>query len=101
MIEIRDKKVYRNGKYVTGPYEIHTDPYIKSAAVSPRDNFGPVTVPKGKLFMMGDNRDNSLDSRFWGFASLDKVKGKAMIIYWSWDSEHFRVRWSRIGHLLK
>ncbi len=100
VIEIKNKKVYRNGKYVTGPYEIHTDSTIYPASESPRDNFGPVTVPEEHLFMMGDNRDNSLDSRFWGFASLDKVQGKAMFIYWSWDS-HFHVRWGRIGHWLK
>jgi signal peptidase I len=51
--------------------------------------------------MMGDNRDNSQDSRFWGFAKLEKVKGKAMFIYWSWDSDAFGVRWGRLGHWLK
>jgi signal peptidase I len=101
VIEIRDKKVYRNGEYVTGPYEIHKDSRILSSALTTRDNFGPVTVPEGCLFMMGDNRDNSQDSRFWGFAKLEKVKGKAMFIYWSWDSDAFGVRWGRLGHWLK
>lgn len=100
-IEIRNKKLYVNGEYVTGPYEIHTDTRILPRELSTRDNFGPVTVPEGCLFMMGDNRDNSQDSRFWGFARLDKVEGKAMFIYWSWDSEDFGVRWGRIGHWLK
>lgn len=101
VIEIRNKKLYRNEEYVTGPYEIHTDPRIKPRGMDPRDNFGPITVPEDHLFMMGDNRDNSQDSRFWGFVKLDKVKGKAFIIYWSWDKEEFGVRWGRIGNLMK
>lgn len=100
-IEIKNKKLYVNDEYVTGTYEIHTDSRTFSRELSARDNFGPVNVPDGYLFMMGDNRDNSQDSRFWGFASLEKVKGKAMFIYWSWDSEDFGVRWRRIGHWLK
>jgi len=100
VIEIKNKKLYVNGEYVTGSYEIHKESDMLSRLSSNRDNFGPVTVPEDCLFMMGDNRDNSLDSRFWGFAKLEKVKGKAMFIYWSWDS-HFHIRWGRIGHWLK
>ena len=77
---------------------VELERYIKGSF---RDNFGPVTVPEGHLFVMGDNRDNSHDSRFWGFVPLDAVKGKAFIIYWSWDSADFSVRWSRLGDLLK
>ena len=101
IIEIRSKKVYVNGEYDTGPYEIHTDDRMLSEERSTRDNLGPVMVPEGCLFMMGDNRDNSQDSRFWGFAKLEKVKGKAMFIYWSWNSENSGLRWRRIGHWLK
>ena len=68
--------------------------------MQPRDNFGPVTVPPKSLFVMGDNRDESADSRYWGFVELNDVEGKAFIIYWSWNSEDQNLRWKRIGNLL-
>ena len=71
--------------------------------VSPRDNFGPVTVPAGKLLMMGDNRDRSYDGRFWGFVDTNQVEGRAILIYWSWDSDGsgiLPIRWSRFGKIV-
>ncbi len=63
-------------------------------------NFGPRLVPKESVFVMGDNRDNSQDSRFWGFVKYNKILGRALIIYWSWDGADRWIRWERIGTLL-
>ena len=100
VIEVKHKKVFVNHKLVEGPYIKHIDPREYPRHFSHRDNFGPVTVPEDSIFVMGDNRDNSHDSRFWGFVSLPALKGKAFIIYWSWNKETTGVRWNRLGHLL-
>jgi signal peptidase I len=98
-IEIRDKKVYINDKELNEPYAVHEEQ--GGASYHPRDVFGPIIIPENKFFMMGDNRENSMDSRFWGFLDKQKIKGKAFIIYWSWDSVNFGVRWSRLAMMLK
>ena len=101
VIEIRDKQLYINGQRVNHDYGMYTDPRILGENVRPRDNFGPITVPQHSLFVMGDNRDESFDSRFWGFVDYKALNGKAFIIYWSWDRENFGVRWGRLGRFLK
>ncbi|WP_022668509.1 signal peptidase I [Desulfospira joergensenii] len=100
-IEIRDKEVFINDKKVEAePYAIHKDNRIIPGKFSTRDNLHRIKIPDNKLFVMGDNRDNSHDSRFWGFVDLSEVKGEAFMIYWSWNKENWGIRWRRIGNLL-
>ncbi|MBU0994015.1 MAG: signal peptidase I [Proteobacteria bacterium] len=102
VIEVKNKELYVNNEIQANkPYVIHSDSRIFPSKLANRDNFGPFTVPENSLFVMGDNRDNSHDSRFWGVVNLKAVKGKAFIIYWSWDSRNFGVRWGRLGHLIR
>lgn len=100
-IEIREKKILLNGLPWSDAYGVHVDNFIIPGSVQPRDNFGPAKVPEDSIFVIGDNRDESYDSRFWGFVDMKDVLGKAQIIYWSWNSEDTWVRWGRIGTLLK
>lgn len=100
-IEMKNKKLFINDQVYPDPFGIYDDVVIYPANVQPRDNFGPVMVPKDSLFVMGDNRDHSLDSRFWGFVDLKDVQGKAFILYWSWNAEEKNVRWDRLAKLIR
>ena len=103
-VEVKNKKVYVNDIMLDEPYTIFRDTGALEQGLTPRDNFKPVIVPRNKFFAMGDNRDQSFDSRFWGFVDMEDIKGKALIIYWSWDSDdswYNKVRWDRIGNLIK
>lgn len=100
-IEMKNKKLFINHQPYADPYGHYTSQAIYPAEAGPRDNFGPLVVPQNSLFVMGDNRDHSLDSRFWGFVDLKDVQGKAFLLYWSWNHEERNVRWSRIARLIR
>ncbi len=97
VVEMRGKQFYRNGQLVKEDYVRVDDP---GRVLPVRDNFGPVTVPEGHFFVMGDNRDNSMDSRFWGFVKREAIVAKARRLYWSWSSLT-DIRWSRIGMAIR
>lgn len=99
-IESRNKVIYVNDKPLNETYAHYRDNNVLPYAMNPRDNFGPFTVPENKYFVMGDNRDESNDSRFWGYIDFKEVKGKALILYWSWDNSKNWVRFNRIGRLI-
>ncbi|PID74036.1 MAG: signal peptidase I [Desulfobacterales bacterium] len=103
-IEIRDKQLFVNDRPANYPQAVFKDINILPGALQRRDNMPKLTVPAGKLFVMGDNRDRSYDSRFWGTVDIAAVRGKAFMIYWSWDRSKSllnRVRWHRLGNLLE
>jgi signal peptidase I len=100
-IEMKNKKLFINEQAYADPYGVYDDQTIYPAEAQPRDNFGSVIVPDNSLFVMGDNRDHSLDSRFWGFVDLKDVQGKAFILYWSWNAEEKNIRWERLAKLIK
>jgi signal peptidase I len=118
-IEIRNREVYINGRKLDEPYVVHTD----ARRIDQRDMMSPTMIPPDHFFMMGDNRDNSYDSRFWGFAPRESFIGKPLFVYWSYDDEpysqeltvvqwlqhsasvaaHFltKTRWLRTGTVLR
>ena len=129
-LEVREKKVYINGTALDEPYAHYLSPASEGSSFHEvtssdvRERYGPVTVPAGHYFMMGDNRDNSQDSRYWGFLPRENIKGKAVLIYWSYEAEreeyeeegagatvkglasvftHFftRTRWDRMLHQIR
>lgn len=100
-VEIKSKDLWRDGKKISEPYVIHTDATTRAPGSDNRDHFGPITVKPQELFMMGDNRDNSNDSRYWGTLDMDLVKGRAMFLYWSWDGERNWPRWNRILQVIR
>jgi signal peptidase I len=100
-VEIRGKKITINGKQVDDPHAHFEGDDPQNVLPASRDDFGPTRVPENQLFVMGDNRDRSYDSRFWGFVNLDDVRGKAFLIYWSWDGGDRWVRWERLGNVIR
>ena len=100
-VEIKDKQVFVNDQPLSEPFKVHIDSQVISRNgdnqynVDARDNFGPVVVPPGFCFVMGDNRDNSFDSRYWSFLSLDNIKGKPWIIYFSYRAD--KDAWQKTG----
>ena len=107
-LEMKQKKIYINGKPLEEPYVHFIRPLNPERAElgDPRDDYGPVTVPPNQYFMMGDNRDNSADSRIWGFLPAEYVKGRALMIYWSYEPDEnggimsalTGTRWNRLLH---
>jgi len=93
-IEMRNDVIYVNGS----PQK---EPHVSLKGFTSQPNFGPVVVQPGTVFMMGDNRHNSWDSRAWGPLPLEYVKGKAMVIYFSWDKKKHLPRWTRIGRIIR
>ena len=96
-IELRDKQVWVNGAALAEPYAVHRDPTTLPPEESPRDNIAPRTIGADEVFVMGDDRDNSNDSRFQGMIPVRMLQGRAVLIYWSWDAREGGVRWDRIG----
>lgn len=104
-VEIKDKIIYVNGKKMDDPWGYRSKEPPVPGFLSPKDNLQPLKVPKDSYFVMGDNRDRSLDSRFWGYVRKEDLVGKAFVLYFSWNNNadnplHY-VRWLRIGRMIR
>jgi len=103
-VDIEGSKIYVNGRPMEDPWGYYDVKNEWRRNLGPVGPFEHVVVPKDHLFVLGDNRDNSQDSRFWGFVHINEVKGKAFIIYFSWDGHAQnllnKVRWERLGKLI-
>jgi signal peptidase I len=97
-VEVRNRKVFIDGKPWDDPHA--TWVMQRGLGGAAGDNYGPYTVPPDHVFVMGDNRDQSYDSRFWGPVPIADIKGEALVIYWSWDGPDRWVRWERLGRLV-
>ncbi|HEY3382267.1 MAG TPA: signal peptidase I [Vicinamibacterales bacterium] len=106
-LEVKEKRVYINGRRLDEPYVHYLEPPSSPSTLNEvtsfdlRERYGPVQIPAGKYFMMGDNRDNSQDSRYWGLLPQEYVKGRALLIYWSYESETEDYQQTGIGAIAK
>jgi len=98
-VELREKVLYLNDARIDDPWGVNKGG-LYGEDTEKNVNFGPYTVPEGTVFVMGDNRDRSYDSRYWGTVPFKDIKGKAFIIYWSWDRDSHWVRFGRLGDII-
>jgi signal peptidase I len=99
-VEVRDRQVFIDGAPWDDPHGTWVAQQRGPDSGSAGDDYGPYTVPKDHVFVMGDNRNQSYDSRFWGPVPITDIKGQALVIYWSWDGPDRWVRWERLGRLV-
>ncbi len=99
-VALKDGTVFIQDRSLDEPYVMSSSDGPWAGWHSPRENWGPKVIPAGKYFVLGDNRANSRDSRVWGFLDDARIRGRAFIIYFSWDGQHNTIRWNRLGKVL-